>query len=616
MSNTAESSRIHYVLLLLILIAGTIIRFWDYRAIPFTHDELSMMSRLQFHTFSELIEKGVKPDGHPAGVQVFVWYWVKVFGQSEFAVKFPFMFMGVLSIYLGYLLGKKWFSVSTGLLTAAYLSGLQYSITTGSMIARPYATGLFLSLLLLLLWTNLFFPEKEKQPSFFDFLWFTLVATLNCYNHHFSLMFTGIIVLSGWILWKRIKKVPYLLACISIGLLYLPHLSIFLFQLNVGGIGWLAKPDIGFFLYYLEYIFHFSALLSAWTVLVVFWGIILYFTQSQGVYSADLRLKRRLLLSWFLIPLIIGYLYSIYRSPVLQASLLIFSFPCFLLWLFSFGEWKYKAIIPIIIGSLFFCFFTLITKRQHFNTMYHQPFKQYHSFGLRGEIKPLSAENRIFNVNPDYLRYYDTFPLLQVLPFRTLTESAKEVRFWKKYLDSLPYSDLIIGGIPREYYLSALEKFPYILNKEEGFTYEIYHLSKNSSGIEHRPDTYFLYTSQNQSSLEVKIDTLFPYHSNLEVALRTQTANLRDTESMTVEIWQNNKKVGERKADFRNFADKNTGFQTVFMGERLRHIFSPHQVVGNFTIKVKTDSGTIPEFISVKIKEGNPLIYALLYNIN
>jgi hypothetical protein len=70
---------------------------WDF---SFTNDELSAVGRLRFDTFSELIEKGINVDGHPAGVQVFLWLWIKVFGISEISLRAPFILIGIASIPL------------------------------------------------------------------------------------------------------------------------------------------------------------------------------------------------------------------------------------------------------------------------------------------------------------------------------------------------------------------------------------------------------------------------------------------------------------------------------------------------------------------------------------
>ena len=94
----------------LILIVAIALRFYDYFSIPFTHDEFSALFRLSFPDFNTLIEKGVKVDGHPAGVHVFLYYWTLFFGKAEWVVKLPFTICGVVSIYVLYLIAQKWYN--------------------------------------------------------------------------------------------------------------------------------------------------------------------------------------------------------------------------------------------------------------------------------------------------------------------------------------------------------------------------------------------------------------------------------------------------------------------------------------------------------------------------
>jgi hypothetical protein len=90
------------LILFVILAAGAILRFWNFADIPFAHDEFSALFRTDFSNFSDLINYGVKPDGHPAGIQVFLYYWIFIFGATEWVVKLPFALMGVASIWVMY----------------------------------------------------------------------------------------------------------------------------------------------------------------------------------------------------------------------------------------------------------------------------------------------------------------------------------------------------------------------------------------------------------------------------------------------------------------------------------------------------------------------------------
>ena len=64
--------------IVVILIVATILRFYNLHQIPYTFDEFSTLFRLNFDNFADLIEFGVKEDGHPAGMHVFMYYYTKV----------------------------------------------------------------------------------------------------------------------------------------------------------------------------------------------------------------------------------------------------------------------------------------------------------------------------------------------------------------------------------------------------------------------------------------------------------------------------------------------------------------------------------------------------------
>ena len=99
------------LLICLIIIIGAVLRFYNYADIPFTHDEFSALFRTQFSNFHDLIIKGVLVDTHPAGVQVFLYYWVKLVGISEPLVKLPFKGIGAFPLQPDRLSYKGWYKV-------------------------------------------------------------------------------------------------------------------------------------------------------------------------------------------------------------------------------------------------------------------------------------------------------------------------------------------------------------------------------------------------------------------------------------------------------------------------------------------------------------------------
>lgn len=357
------------VILILILCVSALVRFYRFPEIPFMHDEFSALTRTQFNTLGELIEHGVRPDGHPAGIQLFLYFWIHFVGKAEWLVKLPFAVMGVLSVLLVFLIARKWYNETVALLCTAFVAGIQYTVMY-SQIARPYISGLFFSLAMILFWTGLIQnPAKNftKNSAFY-----ILFSALCAYNHHFSLLFAAIVGISGIFMINRKYLLQYILSGTIIFMLYIPHLGIFMSQLNTGGVGgWLSPPNSSFFLQYLYYIFNYSFLSVATTAAIIIYGLFLAKKESIG------RGRHLLFLIWFLLPLIIGYLYSVYRNPVLQFSVLIFSFVPLLLVIFGhIPERKPATNLVLVSAILTVNIFTLINERQYYKIFYNSPYEQ------------------------------------------------------------------------------------------------------------------------------------------------------------------------------------------------------------------------------------------------
>ncbi len=356
-------------ILFFIIIVATVLRFYNYVQIPYTHDEFSALFRTNFNTFSELIEKGVKIDGHPAGIQVFLFYWIQLFGSTEWIVKLPFTVMGIASVYLLYVIAKKWFNETVGLLSAAFLATVQFAVFYSQM-SRPYASGLFFSLAMVYYWTKII---QTPQSNFLkNTIFFVFFATLCAYNHYFSLLFAGIVGVSGLFYVKKEFLLKYVLSGVSIVILYLPHSSIFLYQLKVGGVeSWLGKPHYDFFVNYIAYIFHFSVLLFVLVISIIIYG----FVQNKIIFAK--RNTYLLFAVWFLLPVTIGFFYSVFFSAVLQYSVLIFSFPFLFFVLFAHIKQQTPTVNLIIVSIIVTVnSLSLVFERNYYTLFYNSPYKE------------------------------------------------------------------------------------------------------------------------------------------------------------------------------------------------------------------------------------------------
>ncbi|MFT3885362.1 MAG: glycosyltransferase family 39 protein [Flavobacteriales bacterium] len=238
-----------------LLLLATVLRCWDLPHIPYTHDELSALLRVDYPSLGEAIGKGVVGvDTHPPGVHAFTWAWTRLFGYGEGLVKLPFILMSLLAIVLLYRFAWSWLGGSVALVGTALLATLQYTVMYGQ-IARPYAFGLFTTALLADQLTRYIGSGSRRA-----LVGITTAAVLSAWTHHFALMLATFMYVTGLFLVAREQRKAYLIAGGVAVLLYLPNVPLFIAQLGWKGLDeWLTAPGPGWIL---DYAWWIGALLS------------------------------------------------------------------------------------------------------------------------------------------------------------------------------------------------------------------------------------------------------------------------------------------------------------------------------------------------------------------
>lgn len=398
------SPRLDYILLGIILVVAAVLRLWKLGQVPFMHDEFSALFRLRFDNFHDLIQYGVSEnDSHPAGVQVFLYYWTKVVGWNEFWVKLPFALMGIGSVYLIFLIGRQWFNNKVGLLAAAFFAVSQLTVFY-SQLARPYSPGLFFVLLMVYFWNKILFDIKP--PSIGVCVGYALSAWLAALAHNFSTAQAGLVFLAGLFFLTKDRRKAYWLSSLGAILLYSPHFPVFYQQTFVnGGIGgWLGRPDAAFLTDFLQYTMNYAPLFMFAV------GILIIIPFLLGRYQRRRYPIRWVPLAWFAIIFAMAFIYSFLREPIIQFSTLIFSYPFLVMVGFS---WHKKDTMTMtqntiaVLAILFIGVSTLVNNRQHYDLMYHQGYDQIAS------------------------RMQQDNDSLQDIRFATFTESAKVPEFYQ-----------------------------------------------------------------------------------------------------------------------------------------------------------------------------------------
>lgn len=465
---------------LALLALAAVLRFWRLWDMPYMHDELSALVRL-YPSLWETIRTGVaQQDTHPPGVQVFEWLWTRLFGSSEPAVKLPFVLLGLAALPLLYRTAMAWTSATTALLLTALMATLQYSVLYGQL-ARPYAAGLFT--------TALFADQLTRwlaQPQRRHLLWMGVAALLSAYTHHFALLLAGLMGLSGLLLAAAPQRRAYLVMGALVLLGYLPNVPIFLAQLQQGGLdAWLAPPDRWWLLDHARWVLHYSWWLALPVLALVLWALLRLASARTYTSGGTLLPALPLLLLWGLAPMAIGLAYSVWRAPVVQHSVLLFSFP-YLLMALLLGLGELGRTRTVVLSALLAVLATgtLVGTRQHYSLLYHSKYERMLYTGMEA-MAALGPERVtvLLDAPKDQLDFYFAHWNLapERLPHTRLRDPAYSPGALDSLLSTLHQRVLVYGqsnGAPSEQLARIQLYFPHLVERMDLAEGQVFLLSR------------------------------------------------------------------------------------------------------------------------------------------
>ncbi|MCX6291191.1 MAG: glycosyltransferase family 39 protein [Bacteroidetes bacterium] len=548
------------IALVIIILIGAVLRFHHLGITSLSNDELSALIRTRFSSFSELIDKGVAVDGHPAFVQVLLFYWIKIFGDGIFSIRFPFAIAGIISILYVYLLGKKWVGKATGLFAAAALSTLQFPLLY-SQTARPYVFGMLFTLIAAYYWSVLLFEKDDKTENKkrkLTIAAYILSMSACMYTHYFSFLEAGIMGITGLFFLRKNTWKEYLFSGVLIILLFIPHLSIFIRQLNIGGIGfWLPKPDHTFLRTFLSYCFN----NSDWLFILC----LVIFVLTAITFTNKIKLNRYhwISLAWFLLPFFIGYYYSVYKNPVLQYSTLIFGFPFLLLFVFSFIPSEAVSKKTIILSSLIFLLisgYSTVIEKQFYQKNHFGVFKELaedavkwsDQYGDKNMLKVISV------LNPEYIHYYFDRMGRNVHVDQYKADEEQDVARLMAMVDTSQATYLLYGWTNIAHPLEAekiiTDKFPVIAERDSFFNSEITLYKRDSTFIPQNMISFSTDFEENHFGEEVnrrtdelaysgKFSQKMDEQTEYSVGLKKKTGDFSSVKNpfVTATVWVNSK---------------------------------------------------------------------------
>lgn len=604
-------------LLFFILCIGIILRVYGLLTLPLSHDELSALHRARFSTFHELISKGVVVDNHPALIQVFIYFFVKLFGSETIWIRLPFMIIGTLTIYVGYVLGKILFHKNAGLILAICLATLQFPLSY-SLYARPYVTGLFFTMLsLIFLWKAIHHKNNSKG---YWMLW-VLSAILACYNHYFSLLTVFLQAITLFPLAYHHKKLkPFLLFGAFIIVAFIPHIEILTKQLQHKGLEWLGAPRNDFLWQHIKYIFHHSWF---YTLLLASFLVLSFLPRNSMSQNGN---KIAIISVLGAVPFLLAFIYSKMYAPILQHAILLFSFPYHILIIATF--FPKKSSVYVHVWLVLFCVvnvFTLIWKRDHFLISQKTPFKT-----LADDAYAISQEEALsvfHDLNPYYVGYYyDTLPPSN---FTTVFGKKLSPSDWRKTLDTTQSKNILLANMPLNFWKIAEEKFPhlYYLNHTNNST----HIGLSKLKKEHN----IIIRSKNVLQLNVRkilkeeygvnqhflLDSIINNrHQLIQVELNYEMDPAHNAVLVAEILGNKNEPIFWRGVDLNHFFTSNKQMQKAYLFIQINQLFKNHNEWKNHTLKLylwnRKQKPLNIHSIEVKRLDWNPIEYGLFESIN
>ncbi len=398
--------------LILILAAASAIRFSGLETQSFDNDELFTVDTSGGDSLQSAVLRGAIEDRHPPGYPVFSYYWIKWFGDSEYALRFPSAAAGVTSVFLVFLIGLRLYSSVEAVIAASFMSVLLFPVTH-SQTARMYSMLLAFSLAASYCWILIVDRlGRRAKPGSVWIVACVLCSVLTCYMHYFGCFFVGLQALLTvvlcirdpgayrWLIWMYV----------GIGVAFLPWVPHVLTQAVKYADNW-----------------HPATLLATWSLFCSFfndssvWGIMavcLYCSlvvhdcrkqQAEQTEDTGFPIHPDLLLAlWLAVPFLAALLKSLLGNSILAARYFIVSLPAAYLLLaraialLPLRKRSLCALVAILLGALVF---DLVLLKGYYSRPRDQ-FREAVRFVVEREHAPDESLVVAGVFSPEYFDYY------------------------------------------------------------------------------------------------------------------------------------------------------------------------------------------------------------------
>ena len=165
----------------------------------------------------------IHSDAHPPLYFAILHFFIGLFGDSEFAGRFPSALFGWLSVIIGYIFGKENFGKQYGLWLAGFLAVSPFMIPV-SQEMRMYSLIGFELLTLLFFYARVI---KANEFKLFDYLVLFAIALVSLYTFSIFTIYLAVMAMMFIIFkWRQLKQIlaRIILLTVILGIAYIPQL--------------------------------------------------------------------------------------------------------------------------------------------------------------------------------------------------------------------------------------------------------------------------------------------------------------------------------------------------------------------------------------------------------
>jgi len=315
------------IILFFVITFGSILRIYELGRESLHIDEAATAIGSSLPSIPALIQYWFSV-GHQSPYFLMMHYWIKLFGQSEFALRLPSAVFGVMSIYIMFLLARRLFNNEKTALLSSYLLAVSTINIYYSQCARPYSIVVFLVLMSFLFLLRAL--EKNTKPLWATYICFTLFSLLINTSTLPILICHLLFIVLFWTRYRSYIKPGRIALVFGLILLaYLPFLvMLFLPSIennNVGPLGWITQPSFNTIIHVFNELggkIHKEAgygINSYLPIATNAFGIILFLLCLIAMHNLIKKNKNKtlaLLTLWLAIPIVLPFIFSHLVAPV------------------------------------------------------------------------------------------------------------------------------------------------------------------------------------------------------------------------------------------------------------------------------------------------------------